>query len=152
MSVRLENFSAEEKTKLSSIMKKKLFIFCGIYISVILFSVGFIVYFNNHSENYYFENHLEVINVVFVFISVICARMVVSEAMDYRKEIKSPHKKVIETKIIGRKEGKIMLGNKLFAQDDFLFGAPDFNSFQNGDNVRIELSAKSDMLFSIKRI
>ncbi len=97
-------------------------------------------------------NNLEVINVVFVFISVICARMVVSEAMDYRKEIKSPHKKVIETKILGSKEGKIMMGNKLFDEDDFLFGAPDFNFFQNGDNVRIEFSAKSDMLFSIKKL
>ena len=152
MSARLENLSVEEKSKLSVILKKRLFLFSGIYLSVILVSVAFIVYFNKYSENYYFQNHLEIINVAFVFISVICARMVVSEVIDYSKELNSPHKKVIETKILAVKDGKITLGNKSFSEDDFIFGAEAFNSLQSGDSVRVELSAKSDMLFSIKRI
>lgn len=152
MPSRLENFSEEEKRELSSVLGKDLFVFVFIYASVILVSIALMLYFNIYSENYYFENHLEVINVVFVVIFVICARMIFSETMDYCKEIKSPQKKIIETKIDEKKDGEIVIGNKSFDTDDFLFEVADFDLLQSGDVVQIVMSAKSDTLFSIKRI
>lgn len=152
MAAHLESFSEEEKRELSSLLGKDLFVFCSIYISVILVSAAIVLYCNIYSENNYFLNNIEVINVVFVVISVICARMVVSEVIDYRKEIKSSHKKIVETKISEKKEGEIIIGNKTFDEDDFLFGVSDFDSFQSGEHVRIELSAISETLFSISRI
>ena len=152
MSARLENFTEEEKKILSEILKKKLFVISAIYVIVILLSVAFMIYFNKYSESYFLQNNLEVINVVFVIISVICARMLVSEILEYAKEIKSPVKKVVETKILGRDENRISLGNKSFDENDFIFGIDDFESFKIGDNVRIELSAKTDTLFTLKKV
>ena len=152
MSARLENFSEEEKRKLVSILKRKLFPIGGIYVVVILFSIAFIVYFNYHSADYYFQDNTEVINIVFIIIAVISGRLLASEILNYRKETKSPVKRVVETKVLVTKDGEITLGNKSFEEDDFLFSANDFDSLQSGDNVRVEFSAKSDRLFSVKRI
>lgn len=152
MAARLENFTTEEKTMLSAVLKRKLLVIGLIYIVVILLSVAFMIYFNNYSENYYLQNNIEVINVVFVVISVICGRMLVSEIIEYTKEINSPVKKVIETKILSSSEGKITLGNKSFEESDFLLDSSIFFSLHSGDSVRVELSAKSDILFSIKKL
>ena len=152
MHMHLENFSEEEKRKLASIMKKKLFFIDGIYVSILLLSIIYVIYINKSSENEYFKNNIEVINVVFAVIAVICTRMIVSETRDYLKEIKSVHKKVIETKITERKGDILSFGSKSVEEDDFLFGVSGFNSFQKGDSVCVELSADSDKLLSIKKL
>ncbi len=152
MSARLENFLPEEKEKLISVLKKKVFVIVGIYAVVMCLSVAFIIYFNRYSENYYFQNNIEVVNVVFVVISVICGRMLVAEIIEYRKEIKSPVKKVAEAKILKKESNEITLGNKTFEESDFILNAVDFDSIKTGDSVRVELSAKSSLLFSIKKI
>ena len=150
--VKLEKFTNDEKAMLTSILRKRLFLTGAIYMTVIILAIAFLVYFNKFSENYNIQNNLEVINVVSIIISVLFARLFVSEWMDYRKEINSSDKKIILTKILAKKNGEVTLGNKSFDEDDFIFGAVDFNSLQSGDNVEIEISAKSDTLFRIKRI
>ena len=152
VSVKLEKFTDEEKAVLTSFLKKRLLFIGGIYLGVILISIAFIYYFNKYSENYRIHDNMEVINVVFVVIGVLCGRLLFSEVIGYGKEIKSENKKVVQTKIIGRKDGKVTLGNKSFNEEDFIFGAVGFDSLQSGDSVIIELSAKSDTLFRIRRI
>ena len=152
MGARLEKFSEEEKKELASIFKRKFFAIAGIYLLIMLLSIAAITYFNLYSEQYYIQNNLEVINVVFVVITALCGRLLIAECRDYLKEINSSDKKVIETKIIGKKNNEIILGNKLFEEDDFLLHAVDFDLLNVGDSVRIELSAKSDSLFSIKKL
>lgn len=150
--VKLTPFAPEEKALLASILRRRLFIVGGIYAGLITASIFFAVYFNMYSANFHILDNLEVINVVFAVVIALSGRLLVSEIIDYRKEIKSPDKKVIQTRILGVKDGKVTLGNKSFHEEDFLFSAEDFDTFKSGENVEIEISAKSDMLFRIKRI
>jgi len=150
--VKLEKFTDEEKTLLTSVLRKRLLFIGGIYLGVILISIAFIFYFNKYSENYHIQDNMEVINVVFVVIAVLCGRLLVSEVLGYGKEIKSENKKVIQTKNIERNNDKLALGNKSFGEGDFIFGTVDFDSIQSGDNVEIEISAKSDTLFRIRKV
>ena len=82
---------------------------------------------------------------------VLCARLLYSEFMEYGKETGSPNKKVIRTIVTGVSGGKIALGNKSFGKEEFLLGAPDFETLQKDNEVILELSARSNTLFSIKR-
>lgn len=95
---------------------------------------------------------MEVINVVFVVIVVICTRFLFSEFMEYGKETGSQNKKVINTRIAGRQDGKIILGNKPFGKEDILLDNSDFDYLQSGDEVLLELSAKSNIIFSVKKL
>jgi NhaP-type Na+/H+ or K+/H+ antiporter len=150
--VRLEKFSDEEKTRLRSFLGRRLLLFSGIYGGVIAVSLSFMIFFNVYSDKYPILDHLEIINVAFIVISVLCGRLLVSEIIEFRKEMNAEEKRVIQTRIMGLKDGKIGLGNKSFYEEDFLFGADDFDLLKAGDNVEIQISAKSDMLFRIKRI
>ncbi len=109
------------------------------------------VYFNEFRDGNSAMDNLEVINVVFVIISVLCARLLISEISEYRKEAGSPVNKIIHTRIAGRKDGKIILGNKSFGKEEIILDASDFDSLQGGDEVVLELSAKSNTIFSVKK-
>ena len=54
--------------------------------------------------------------------------------------------------MLDKKNNKIVLGNKSFSKDEILLDTSDFDSLQAGDEVQLELSAKSNMLFSVKKI
>lgn len=148
---RLQGLSEEEKEKLSGIFKRKLIFRSILFVGAILVSLGVILYFNRYSSSYKMEDNLEVINVVFVVLIVLCARLLFSEFMEYGKEKGSPNKKVIRTVVSGIHNGKIALGNKSFGKEDFLLNATDFDLLKAGDEVILELSAKSNTLFAIKR-
>lgn len=148
---RLEDFSKEEKNRLSSILVRKLYLSGSICMAILLVCIALLVYFNNNSQNFRVEENLGTANVVFVIIIVICGRLFVSEIMDYYKEVGASQKKVIFAKIGGRKDGKIVLGNKSFGKNEMLLDVLDFDSLKEGDDVKIELSAKSNRLFSVKK-
>lgn len=152
MSVRLENFPEAEKNILKTVLKRRIFLRGIIFFLVIAVCIGIMIYFNKNSSIAYIEDNIGLINVAFVIITVICTRMVIADWMEFNKEISYPMKKVIDTRIALREGEKIFVGNKSFSKDEFLLEAQSFDSLQAGDNVRIELSAKTDTLFSIKRI
>jgi hypothetical protein len=148
---RLQSLSDEEKEKLSAVLRRRLFFRSGIFFAMVLTCVAIILYFNIYNDNHVNDN-LEIVNVVFVVISVLCARLFVSEFLEYKKEISSPVKKLVQTRVAGKKDGKIILGNKSFGKDDILLDASEFDSLRDGDEVILELSAKSNTIFSIRRI
>ena len=149
---RLEALSDIEKEKLISVFKGKFIVKLILFLSMILFGIGVMIYFNKYSSNYKVEDNLEVINVVFVVMVVVCSRFLISEFSDYRKEVKSPNKKIILTRVAGRSSNKIMLGNKAFGKADILLDSSDFDLLNRGDEVRLEISAVSNTLFAVKQI
>lgn len=150
--IRTEKFSAEEKEDLSRILRKRLLFLGSVYFIIIAGSIAVMIYFNKYSNSYYIEDNLEIINVAFVIIAVLCGRMLVAEIMDYGKEISASEKKIVETRVMARKNNKIIIGNKHFSKHDFIMDNSSFNSVQEGDKVQIEISTKSGLLFTIKRI
>lgn len=148
---RLQSLSEEEKLKLSGILKRKLLVRAFIFIAAILAGIAVVVFFNKFSSSYNVEDNLEIINVVFVVVIVVCARFLFSEFADYRKEEASPSKRVVHTRIVGRQGDKIVLGNRSFGSEDILLDNSEFDSLKGGDNVVLELSAKSNLIFSVKK-
>ncbi|MBI4946735.1 MAG: hypothetical protein HY840_10070 [Bacteroidetes bacterium] len=61
-------------------------------------------------------------------------------------------KKVVDTRIVNHDGEKITIGNQQFKREDILLDAPDFELLRAGDPVRVEHSAKSHTIFSVKRI
>lgn len=149
---RLQSLSEEEKIKLSGIFRRKLLFRASLFFTIMAVSIAVILFFNKYISSYKVEDNLDVINVVFVIITALFARLIFSEFMEFGKEIRSPNKKVIHTKIAGRNEGKIFLGNKSFAKDEILLDSSDFDFLQKGDDVQIEISARSNTLFSVKKL
>ena len=149
---RLKSLSEEEKSKLSAVLRRKLFLRVGIFSSIVLVCLVVMMYFNTFSGSYKVEDNLEIINVVFVVISVLCLRLVISEILEFGKETRSPNKKVIHTRIAGRKGDEIILGNKSFSKSEILLDNSEFDSFKGGEDVVLELSAISNSIFSVKRI
>ncbi len=133
-------------------MRKKLIIRVGVFSALVLLCLAVMMYFNMFSGNYKVEDNLEVINVAFVVISVLCLRLVVSEILEFGKETRSSNKKVIHARIVGRKGDEIILGNKSFAKDEILLDNSEFDSFKGGEDVILEISAVSNTIFSVKRI
>lgn len=150
--IRVEKFSEPEKERLRTLLKKRLLVLAVIYLTIIAVSISIMVYFNKYSTAYYIKNNLEVINVAFVIITVLCGRLLVSEVIEFGKEAKATEKKIVEAKVTGRKGNKISIGDKNLGMHDFILDNSGFDSLRVGDNVRIELSAKSGTLFTIKRI
>jgi len=148
---RLQALSEEEKTKLFVVLKRKLLVRLAVFFFGILLSLAITIYFNNYSGNSKIEDNLGLLNVFFIVIIVLCARLIYAEVLDYGKEIGSPNKKIIHTKIAGRQDGKIILGNKSFSKEDLLLDNSDFDSLKGGDDVVLELSAKSNIIFSVKK-
>lgn len=148
---RLQSLSEVEKIKLSEVLRRKLLLRAVIFIAAILAGAAVVVFFNKYSIGYNIEDNLDVINVVFVVIIVVCARFLFSEFMEYGKEVRSSNKRVIYTKIAGRQDDKIVLGNKSFGREDILLDDSGFESLNRGDEVVLELSAKSNLIFSIKK-
>lgn len=149
---RLQVLSEAEREKLSAILLRRLLIRSSLFLLMILTCIAILLYFNKYSGNYRAEDNLEIINVVFVVIVVVVSRLLVSEILESSKEMKSASKKVIRTKVLDKKNNKIVLGNKSFSKDEILLDTSDFDSLQAGDEVQLELSAKSNMLFSVKKI
>lgn len=151
-SVRLENFSEAEKRELIAILKKRRSSRVALFVLLILVFLSCLVYFNGFSQPPSVQDKLEILNVVFVVIFVIGGRLVVSEVVEYKKESAAEQKKVLNTKILAVSGNKITLGNKSFSKEDVLLGCPDFDQLKPGDLVRLEISSKSDALFSIKKM
>ena len=148
---RLEGLSNEERIGLSVVLKKKLLLRTVIFIATILAGIGVLVFFNTYSTSYSANDNLEVINVVFVVIIVVCVRFLYSEFGEYGKEVGSPNKRVLRTKVLGRQGAKIMLGNKSFGKEDILLDNSEFDALNGGEEVVLELSAKSNLIFSVKK-
>jgi hypothetical protein len=147
----LQSLSDQEKEKLSAILRRKLYLRGGVFFGMILTCSAIMLFFNKYNVNYQVEGNLGVINVVFVVISVIGARLFVSEILEFNKETSSPVKKIIRTKVAGRKDDKIILGNKSFSKEEILLDSSEFDLLKGGDEVTLELSAKSNTIFSIRR-
>ncbi len=120
------------------------------FLSAIVLSTAMVIYFNKYNSSY--GDSLGIVNVVFVVIIVLCARLLYTEVLEYGKEMRSPNKKVIHTRIAGIKNGKVMLGNKSFSKEEILLDSSEFDSLQGGEEVMLELSAVSNTLFSVKRV
>jgi len=149
---RLQLLSEEEKAKLTGIFRRRLIARAAAFSLMILTCIAVILYFNKYRGDYRADDNLEIINVVFVVILVIGARLLVSEILEYSKELKSTSKKVIRTRVLDRKDDKIVLGNKSFSKDQILLDTSDFDSLKGGDEVLLELSAKSNTIFSVKKV
>jgi len=146
---RLENFTAEEKRRLASIFRKKFLVKSVIYIPLILGSVFIIVYFNFFTEGF---DNLGLLDLAFGINIALCGRIYIGDVSEYRQESNLSVKKVVETRILKHEGDKIFIGNQHFERQNILLDAPDFDSLQAGDPVRVEHSAKSHILFSVKRI
>ncbi len=148
----LENFTEEEKIKLSSLLRTKMIFRSLIIGSLILLCTGVLVYCNIFSGNNLIQSNLGIINVVFGVVGIICGRLLLAEFMEFWSEANASQKKVVNTKITGKTAEKITLGRKSFTKQDILLDSSDFDSLKEGDVVRVELSSKSSTLFSVKRI
>ena len=146
---RLENFTSEEKKRITLILRKGFFIKSIIYLLIIGSSAFTLIYFNFLAED--FEN-IGLLDIVIGVAIAICVRMYIVYFSEYKNETGSPVKRTIDTRIVKREGEKIIIGNQEFKEDDILLGAPDFYELQAGDYVRVEYSAKSHMIFSVKRI
>lgn len=146
---RLENFTTEEKMRLAHIFRKKFLVKSVIYLSLIFGSIFIIVYFNFFTQGF---DNLGLLDLAFGINIALCGRIYIGEFSEYRKESGSSVKKIVDTRIVSCEGGKILIGNQQFDKEDILLDAPDFDSFHAGDRVRVEHSAKSHILFSVKRI
>jgi hypothetical protein len=147
---RLAALSDEEKTKLSAILKQRLLLRSFLFFLGIFVSIAVIVYFNRYGH-VKSEDNLGLINVVFIVMAVLCARLLYAEFSDYGKEIGSPNKRIIRTRMSGKKGSKIVLGNKTFSKENILLDSSAFDSLQGNEEVQLELSAKSNIIFSVKK-
>ncbi len=145
----LQSLSEVERTRLVSIFKKLTFRKSAFFAIPVLISIVALIYFNSSDVGLFSKEYLEITNVTFVVITVLCLRLIVSEFIDYGKEIKSPNKKIIKTHITDMKNGEIVLGNKSFSREEVLLDAPDFLTLKKGDAVTLELSVRSNTIFSI---
>lgn len=146
-----EMFSADEKNRLAFILRKKLFVKNILYLIIIFSSVSVLVYFNfsaamrNHESN-------GLLNIAFAVTLFLVCRIFVMDVLEYLNEVRSPVKKIVHTKIVRRDGDVITIGNQQFSKDDFLLDSLVFDELQAGDAVRVEHSAKSHTVFSVKRI
>ena len=92
------------------------------------------------------------LNVAFFIMAAIPARILFGEFLEYRKEVRSPVKKIVHTKISKRDGNKITIGNQQFKKEDIILDVSGFDELRAGDHVSVEHSAKSHTLFSVKRI
>jgi hypothetical protein len=145
-------FSEEEKIKLRSVLGSKLMIRASMFSLMTLTRLGVLLFFNKYNTKFQVEDNLEIINVVFVVILVICSRLLISEIAEYRREVKSSTKRIVRTHIGGSKGNRILLGNKLVAKNEMVLDDTDFDLLKGGDEVILELSTKSNLLFSVKKI
>lgn len=148
----IETLSADERSKLISILKKKLIARAILFISAIVVSLGVVIYFTAFRTGTTSDDNIGIINVVFVVVIVLCARLLYAEVSDYGKEIASQEKKVTNTRIVSKQDGKIVLGNKSFGKEDILLNNYDFDTLQAGDDVILEISTKSNLIFSVKKV
>jgi hypothetical protein len=146
---REENFSEEEKARLKEIFSKKLLTKSVIYFFLIGGSISVIIYFNFFTAGF---DNLGLVTLAFLTTIALCGRIYISNISEYRKETKSPAKKVIETRIVKREGEIIFIGNQQFKRENILLDVPDFDKLKADDKVRVEHSAKSHTIFSIKKI
>ena len=145
----LENFTPEEKKRIAAIFRKKILLKSAIYIFLIGGSLFILVFFNFFTHGF---DNLGLVNLAFGISIVLCGRIYMVELSEYRQEINSTVKKIVDTRIVGRDGNKITIGNQQFKKEDILLDAPDFDTLRAGDPVRVVHSAKSHTLFSVKRI
>lgn len=148
---RLLSLSEEERLKLSSVLKRKLLLRIFIFTIAILTSIAIVVFFNGPVGYDKARDNLEVINVVFVVIIVVCARFMFSEFMEYNKEVTSSHKKVVRTRVAGLDGDKIILGNRSFGKEEIVLDNSHFEGLKAGDEVLLEISTRSNTIFSVKK-
>lgn len=150
--IRLEPLSAEERKAVLAFLKGKLIIRSVLLGVIVLSCIAALVYFNSPIGKGLFLENLETLNVVFVFLGVIVGRFLYSEYRDFSAERKSGQKKVIRTRVGKVLEGEISIGNRRFSEDDFILGSNDFHDLRPGDDVIVELSARSELLFTIRKV
>jgi hypothetical protein len=149
---RLENFSESEKNRISSMLRKKMILRSGLIGGLILLCACLLIYFNIWSSNILIQENRGVLNVVFGVVGIISARLLLAEVMEFWSESNAAQKKVVNTRITGRKGEKIFLGKKSFGRQELLLDDSDFDLLKEGDAVKVEYSTKSDTLFSVKKI
>ena len=148
-----ENFSSEEKEQLKKILSKRFFLKGGFYFFISTAFAAMIIYLNMFSDvGDSFAENLGIYNVIFIMLAAFSLRMFAGEIISYYKEINSPYKKVFFTHVKNIRKGKIILGNNLISRKDILLSAPDFKTLRQGDEVCVELSAKTGSLLRVKKI
>ena len=147
----IEKFTSEEKRRLLSILRKRMFLKSFIYVVIIACSVSVLIYFNYIKSAGETEN-IGLLNVVFIVTIFISARISMGDFLEYLKEARSPFKKIVNTRIVKHEGSVITIGNQEFKKEDILLDASDFDLLQAGDHVRVEHSEKSHTLFSVKKI
>jgi len=147
----IENFTSEEKSRLVSFLRKKMLMKSFMYLSIIAGIIFVLVYFNYLSGDAENEN-LGLLNIAFIIMAAFPARILFIEFLDYRTETRSAFKKIVLTRIVKSDGNKITIGNQQFNKEDIILDASVFDDLQAGDPVRVEHSAKSHIIFSVKRI
>lgn len=150
--MRLEDFTPEERRRWRSILRKQILIDTAIYIPIITCAVSVIIYFNYLVDDTSIMENLGLLNIAFIITLVIAARIYTGEFLEYLKEMRSPVKKVVDTRVVKRDGKVITIGNQQFEKEEILLDSTGFDTLQAGDHVRVEHSAKSHALFTIKRI
>ncbi|MBI4930313.1 MAG: RDD family protein [Bacteroidetes bacterium] len=120
-----------------------------IYLSIIGGTIFVLVYFM------FFTKEFESLALLYLAVgitAVLCGRIYFGEVSEFLKETRSPFKKIVHTRIVRRDKAILTIGNQQFKKEDILLDASVFDELQAGDPVSVEHSAKSHMIFSIKRI
>lgn len=151
MNARLEALSDPEKVKLVALLKRRLIFRAAMFSLAIAVSLGIMLFFNNYNSSYKTEGNIGIVNVVFVVVIVLCSRLLFADIQEYGKESRSHNKKIILTRLGGKAGNKIILGNKSFSRDEILLDNSEFDSLQKGDDVILELSAVSNLIFAVKK-
>lgn len=147
----IENFTPEEKRRLVSILRKRLLPKSIVYLVIIVSFIFVLIYFNYIKNTHEIEN-IGLLNVVFIVTVFISVRICVGDFLEYMKEVRSPFKKVVSTRIVKHEGNKLTIGNQQFKKEDILLDASDFDVLRAGDHVRVEHSEKSHTLFRVKKI
>lgn len=130
---------------------RKLIIRGSLFMAGVLISAAVITYFNKLNPVFSSEDNLGVLNVVFVIIAVICARMLVSEWIEFRRETKAKNKKVLNLIVRAVREGHALIDNREFSSSDFMFDSSDLGILKPGDRVVLEVTTGSGRLLSLKK-
>lgn len=147
--VQIEKFTPEEKVLLLAVLKKKLLLKSILYVSVILILAVVLIYILSFPSG--IENSA-LLYLAMGITAAICAKMLFAEWSDYKREIRSEVKRVVNTRILYRDSKTLAIGNQHFKRQQIILDASDFDRLNSGDAIRVEYSAQSHTIFSIKKI
>lgn len=147
--IRIENFTPEEKVLLISVLKKKLLLKSILYVSVILILSVVLIYVLSFPSE---MGNTALLYLAMGITAAICVKMFIAELSDYKRESRSEVKRVVNTRILYRDGKTLAIGNQHFKRQQIILDASEFDQLNSGDSIRVEYSAQSHTIFSIKKI